>query len=67
MPSEQGDSGYTPKSNSKEGAYKYSARRKDGAETAHVQSWNGYRSDPERDGSIKGGRGMKKSGSGSDY
>lgn len=64
----QGDSGYTPKGpTSKEGAYGYSARRMGGATTANVQQWNGYSSEPTRDGSIKGGRGMSKSGQGSDY
>jgi len=64
----QGESGYTPTGpTGSKGAYGYSARTMGGASTPHMQDWNSYRSAPERDGSIKGGRGMKKSGNGSDY
>ena len=68
MPSQQGDSGYTPKGpNSKTGAYAQSTRRQGPATTNHVQSWNGHSEGPTRDGAIRNGRGMDKSESGSDY
>ena len=68
MPSQQGDSYYRPTGpTGQKGPYKYSARSMGGAQTSHVQEWNGYKPAPERDGSIKNGRGMSESSDGSDY
>ena len=64
----QGDS-YKKPSTSRNGAYGYVSQRYAGAKTPNMQSWNSYKSEPERGGSIKGGRGggMGKSSAGSDY